>query len=514
MKKILYVPLDERPCNYAFPQRIAAVRDDVEVIAPPMSIMGKKKQKADFEKIWEFVENTYMDCDAAVLSGETMFYGGLLQSRLHHMEESEKEKLIERIRALKAKKPDGKLYMFQLIMRTPKYSSSEEEPDYYEKFGESIFKRAYLLDKAERDGLSVEEQSELDKILSTLPQEYVDDYETRRAYNVDMNVRMLSLVKEGIVDLLYIPQDDSSEYGYTAKDQKIVGRYIAENRLQQKVYIYPGADEVGATMLSKAIIQMMDWKIKAYPFYASTLGPQVIPSYEDRPMLESLKSHCMAAGVEIVEDRNEAEYILAVNCPGKLMQESFSQFDFDGYPKDVTYSSWRNLNWFVNELSKDIAAGRKVIMADCAYCNGGDLELIALLDEYQILDKIVSYKGWNTHCNTLGTSIAQGVFSHGLESGNKKIKENIIYHVLDDALYQSAVRSELTIRFEETGEATYFNLGNNQAEIEKEAGERMVELFNESIRHSFSDMEITKCKVDNPWNRLFEIGIDLEVNSK
>ena len=42
MKHILYVPLDERPCNYLFPQMEIGVRDDITMKIPPRGLMGNK----------------------------------------------------------------------------------------------------------------------------------------------------------------------------------------------------------------------------------------------------------------------------------------------------------------------------------------------------------------------------------------------------------------------------------------------------------------------------------------
>ena len=50
MKKIVLLPLDERPCNYIYPQRIFN-NGDIKITVPDMSIMGDKKTPADHEGI-------------------------------------------------------------------------------------------------------------------------------------------------------------------------------------------------------------------------------------------------------------------------------------------------------------------------------------------------------------------------------------------------------------------------------------------------------------------------------
>ena len=506
MKKIMFIPLDERPCNYIYPQEIVGIRGDVELIIPPIDMLGKKKKPADIHRLWEFVENHISNCEAFVFSVEMLFYGGLLPSRLHHYSNEYFDELIQRLELLKSNHKDCAFYTFQLIMRTPRYSSDDEEPDYYGIYGEQLFKRSYLINKHNRVGITNQEDKELEEYNLLIPQEVIDDYEIRRCVNLRVNLKMIELVEKGVIDFLSIPQDDSCEFGYTAMDQQSVVQAISQLRLQRKVMMYPGADEAGAEVLGRAISDMDKTITKVYPFYASYLGPQIIPLYEDRIMIESLKSHLMVANCVIVDSKKEADFILAINAPGKMMQEAFDQDK-----KDITYSSYRNLNWFVSTLKRDINEGYKVIVADCAFSNGGDLELIQLMDDYEILDKIYSYKGWNTHCNTLGTSIAQMVVCHHSCINKDKIINSIIYHLLEDGLYQALLRKEITATLQEP--LSYFDLCDKQQEIVMIENRRLKELFDQYIIHSFKDYQIKQIDVYHPWNRMFEIGVNLCVSS-
>lgn len=506
--RILYIPLDERPCNAVFPALMAALRTDTELCTLPKTLMGKKKIPGNVEGIWQFAEREYGACDGAVLSAEMLFYGGLLPSRLHHRTEDWREECAGRLRSMAKAHPQVKLYLFQLIMRTPGYNSGDEEPDYYEIYGQRIFKRAWLMDKGERTGLTEAEKEELDRFEKEIPGEYIEDYEWRRAYNLELNRMVLQLVKEGIVELLCIPQDDSCEYGYTARDQKKVVSMIRKERLQRKVLLYPGADEAGCTLVARAISDIQGYDIGIYPYYASAMGPGITPLYEDRAMGESLKSHVMACGCHLVPSAEEADYILAINCPGKVMEESFEQENCD-----VTYSTFRNLNWFVNTLARWIGEGKKVIMADCAFANGGDLELLELLDEYEVLDQLVSYKAWNTHCNTLGTSIAQGVMAFGQNGRDERRTCNLIYHILDDCLYQAVVRGVVTKDLGDKG-LSYFDLKEKQAEVAKEEARLLTEEWERRIQKTFRQTGAVSLNVDHPWNRMFEIGLELEYLEK
>lgn len=502
--KVLYIPIDERPCNIQVVERIANTNNKIQLSLPPNEYLGNKKSAAHTEKIWDWINENAAEVNALILSIDMLIYGGLLPSRLHYLTENNISIWMKRLRSLRKKFPNLRIYASSLIMRTPRYSSSDEEPDYYEHWGREIFLQAYLIDKQKQESLSLKEKEQLKGIQHALPKEFVEDYETRRKFNLLVNQHILDLVKEEVIDFLVIPQDDSAEYGYTALDQKKVIAKRNQLRLFKQVLIYPGADEVGATLLTRVYNDINGYQPKIFPIWSSTLGPTLIPMYEDRPFAESMKSHVYAAGCQLIDDAFEADLILAYNVPGRVMQEAWDQ------PKrDVSYSSFRNLLMFVEEIKRYIDAGKQVIVADSAFANGGDGELITLLDEEKILDKLLSYKGWNTNCNTLGTTIAQGVI--GLRSSAEEIVENVLYHLLDDYFYQARVRMDMVDHFLPMHELDYFDLKDKQSAVNKEKDRRLLQEFKEGIKHSFQSVQIEQLKTTAPWNRMFETGMDLKI---
>ncbi len=63
--KILYVPLDDRDCNYNFPYFLCQMTDDCEILRPPYEWMGKLKEPADCGRIWEWLFENVKDCQSA-----------------------------------------------------------------------------------------------------------------------------------------------------------------------------------------------------------------------------------------------------------------------------------------------------------------------------------------------------------------------------------------------------------------------------------------------------------------
>ncbi len=505
---VLYIPLDERPCNYKYPQLIAGMTNQMQLVVPPVYLLGEKKRAADIDLLWEWIYRAVPQCEAAIISIEMLIYGGLLPSRIHTLSEAECLGRLEKIKELKDLYPKLCIYGFNLIMRTPTYNSSEEEPDYYETHGENIFQYGRLMDLKERVGLTQDEQKELDEIIETTNKEFITDYCERRSINIKVTEAVVETVQEGIIDFLSMPQDDSAPYGFTAIDQRKIIEMIGKRRLYDVIHMYPGADEVGCTLLARVYNIKNNRMPKIYVFYSSTLGAQITPKYEDRPFGESVKSHILAVGGLLVDTAHEADFVIAINSAGKIMQESWEQQE-----KDVTYASYRNLREFVQKIAYYISQNKKCVVADVSFSNGGDHELIHMLDQKKLLDKIGGYAGWNTACNTLGTVIAMGIM--GLEGADQvEVTKNLVYRILEDWGYQAHARQHVIQNFLPKIGASYYDFVAKDEEIHGEMKHVMQSLWQDNIVHTFKDYQIQIQNVYTPWNRMFEIGMELLIEKR
>ncbi|GAA4827060.1 DUF4127 family protein [Algivirga pacifica] len=487
---------------------IAELQDEITLLTPPPPLLNQKKIAADTEALWEWVSTAAGQCQAGIFSIEMLVYGGLLPSRLHQATEEELLTRLFRLRELKEAYPTFKIYAGNLIMRTPHYNSSEEEPDYYEEYGERIFQWAWLKDKASREGLEEGEEQELQRIDQEIPEEVITDYSQRREKNVAINKAVIQLVKEGVIEFLSIPQDDSAPYGFTALDQKAVVKEVIAQRLQTKVHMYPGADEVGCTLLARAYQELTQQRTKVYVYYSSVHSAQIIPMYEDRPLGESLKAHILATNALMVDRPEEADIILAVNTAGKVMMEAWDQ-----EIKDITYSTFRNLRSFVDQIKQWTLEGKKVAVADVAFANGGETELIQLLDDMAAWDDVLAYAGWNTNCNTIGTVLSTAIIGKDTDQ-QEMIDKNKIYHLLEGWAYQSEVRMKMVKEYLPTLGASYYDFNGQEATINIEMESRIRACWTDMMQQSFQKYHLEQVKVYSPWHRMFEIGIDLRVGAE
>lgn len=499
--RIVFIPLDERPCNSKFPQMISENNSKIDFVTLPLSFYGVKKKPADLTKIWNRLFQIVEEGDTLVVSMDMLLYGGLIPSRLHNLSKKTIEKRLSYLKKLKETK-DIDILASNCIMRCPTYNSAEEEPDYYEHHGVSLHRSAYLKDKKDRVGLNDKEINELNSYY--IPEEVLSDYEWRREFNEDVNIRVLELVKEGVIDSLVIPQDDATPYGYTAQSQARVLKYIEKFDLDNKVSIYPGADEVGCTLSGLAFNLHYNNRSKFYAFYSSTLGPMITPLYEDRPMNETLKHHILAIGGQLVDTPQEADIILAINSPGKIMQRAKEQI----YNKDLTYTTFRNLRQFVNSIKYYLKNDKPVILSDSAYGNGGDLELLKILDESDLLDKILTYSAWNTNANTLGTALYAGIVENNTDERNVK---QTIYRIIEDTLYQSKVRQELLNDYLPSINQKDYHFEEKIEQVKMKTKEKLLNEYNKleiSKKYNIKDLNVSF-----PWKRVFEIKLDFKIEN-
>lgn len=496
--KILFIPLDERPCNLNYPKMQAG--EYTKLLFPPKEILPTKKTPGNIEALWEFIEENAPTCDGVIAAIETLVYGGLLPSRLHGLTIQECLPSIERLRGLKLKNPRLTLYCSCLIMRSPAYNSSEEEPDYYQNYGEMLFSIGKYQDKKNRAGLSEEEESLLKSASETVPPDVLADYTARRAVNLSVLQECVSLVKNSSIDFLLIPQDDTAPYSFAATDQKIIFNQIDSDELWEKVQSYPGADESGCALLARMVNHLSKRTPQVYVYYASCEGAFFVPKYEDRPFGESIKAHLTVQGARLALSAKEADYFLFVNIPGATMCEAWQQRE-----KDLTYSTHRNLTEFVNQIRSALSRGIPCILADAAFSNGGDIQLVSMLAQDGSLSKLTSYAGWNTACNTLGTALSAAFCLYGYREKQHKYLQ---LRIIEDLLYQSIVRQSVAEYFMPPIGASYFNMNGRQTEVEEEIKRQLTDLWYAKYQHCFDRrVFIESCKLT--WGRLFEVDLEL-----
>lgn len=545
--KILLLPLDERPCNASFPGRLFPA-DKVQILLPWK--LGHKKKPADFSVLSDFLFEKAKDADALLLSLDMLLYGGLIPSRLHHLKAETLFSRLHLIRELKEKYPALPIYAFATVMRCPAYSSDDEEPDYYERFGSAIHARGVLMHQAltglsspetkpvsasdlpspagltsaasgkEESGASFSfapaitpsaEPASASSLCDVDTQDFeacLEDYLARRALNKQLSLQALELVKEGILESIVFPQDDSMRFGFPAMDQEEIRRRILTLGLTERAMMYPGSDEIALTLLCRLLLKRHGLFPKVYVKYLTDGARSLIPLYEGLPLSATTSYQLHAAGCITADTCAEADIVLLETAPSGSMEEAWSQPS-----RSPSYFAERNFPEMLSFIKRMRGAGKVVTVADNAYANGGDLDLIRILDADHLLMDLQGYAGWNTNANTMGCAIAMGVcaFLYGEQglfpdpAAEAQKRNFLISRYIEDACYQADVRQCVTEKISPLG-FDYFFTGEEEGEVR----DLILAELQIRIKTELSSLadRIQIRRLTLPWKRMFEIDLE------
>ncbi|HXZ76615.1 MAG TPA: DUF4127 family protein, partial [Streptosporangiaceae bacterium] len=314
MSGILCLPLDDRPVNYDYP-RLLAAEAGLDIQLPPRAWLGNPWRAAQHGKLTSWLKESARGSEAIILAVDTLAYGGLIPSRSSEESFENVARRLEVLRELKAADPHRPLYASSVIQRVSRANSSEEEKPYWADYGSRMFRLSCLEHKSSLNEASPEELAEGHALRREIPPEIYTDYLGIRSRNHSVNRLMLDLVKNGVVDYLLLPQDDTADYGWNIAEARALQNLIRREGLTGRAITYPGADEIGCLLLARCLCERHGFIPKVFPRFSSSSSAALVTEYEDRPMLELLKAHLAPLGGIVADGPEEADLLLFVNAP-------------------------------------------------------------------------------------------------------------------------------------------------------------------------------------------------------
>ena len=487
----LFSPLDNRPVCYGYPVRVMEAAG-YKVYTPPENLLANRTKPADTEKLWKWLENRAEKVDAAVISTDALIYGGLVASRTHSLSLAELEARVRRLEKLHMDK-DTRFYGFSTLMRTPRESYGNVEPEYYSNVGPAIYRYSQLSDKSDLHAETLLEDFEVGAFERNLAKAHLKDWLDRRNKNMEINHQLARLTRVGRFDYFAIGKDDNAPLSHThmeARKISLNNAYLSDESFQ----ILPGVDQLGLLLLTRASNALSGKSPKVYPMYVEGVGPKTIPQYSDLPLGKSVPEQIIAAGGKVVNSPETSDVFLAINTPA------------DGTMYDSTnlsnqyYASPANKRYIVN-LGKMLDRGVNISLADVAFSNGGDNGFMNEMSLRGFTEKLSAYNGWNTADNTIGFAIAQGMLAPRID----KEKQLMLMRerILDDWYYQSNARRIITDELEKDKKVSFkYTLNEMMPKIRKQAQDIISRL---AVNYDITAG--TKFDVVFPWNRLFEVDI-------
>ena len=447
---MLLVPPDTRPPTLAFPVGLARAAG-IKVFTPPPEALNYLNRPGDFSALKAWLEEQVKNADILILSLETLTLGGMIPARIVDTALEIVLERLELLHTLKILNPDLEILAGGVVVRVAHDDDPLEEKPYYGEHGPALRFYGEAFDRFERYRTK-EDEARLQRALAALPADILDNWLATRRRNHQLHLRALELVHSGTIDHLCLTLDDTSTYGLAAHDRRGLEAKTDALSLWSKVDIYPGADEVPATLLARAL---QEKPTKVFVRYSSTLGAAAELLYEDRPAGELVTAHLRAAGCVQTETLADADLVLAVNTPAT--RQAGTQPDFATVDTPARY-----LPAFVDFIGRRLEAEKPLTLADIAYANGAEHRLILLLDALP-LKKLAGFSAWNTAGNTLGSALALGVVATRVQ--NRAIwTETLFNRFVDDYLYQAHVRELVR---QQLHNPSPFDLGEQVEEAER-----------------------------------------------
>ncbi len=495
MKRLLFVPLDDRPATRETVLDLLPL-SGAAWDTPPKDILGHKRRPADLDALWRLVEREAGAMDALIASSEVLIHGGLVASRLSVDPMEVLWRRLDRLVRLTSRVPT---YLSAVNMRIPT-GGSEEEPPYWGPHGDALRHYSTDLDAGEQTGDELRVRRAIEA-LANVPAAVIDDLLRRRRRQVLVNLELMHLAGGGALRALLIGQDDAEPYGLTRADLSVLRRF-RDRAGTGRVHLSAGADELGARLLARLANDAAQKSPRVAVRYTHPEARRSIPRYEYAPLEETVAEHLEAAGCAIIDD--EPEILVWIhNFPGVQQRESIDQ---RGAPPAPT----RTVAAALAE-----AGGRGVVCgcADVRFANGSDDALIRSLLAREDFTGLAGYAGWNTCSNSLGTVVAQVVLSYHARSLLSQVRYRQIRRrylarrLLDDWGYQTIVRPHLAREVIPALGANATALGPAAGAVREAALRRYREQVLPSVERLFGTPILLN--ISFPWDRLFEIDLEL-----
>lgn len=492
---ILFVPQDDRPTSYE-QSAAAAQKLGYTVLMPPKTMLGGL-EAGEPDALWQWAEARAGEADAAVVSTDSLIYGGLVASRKHELSEEELAERVDRIARLKQLNPKMKVYAFGSLMRTPASgpASGGEEPDYYMTYGAQIFRRSGLLDKKDAGGLTYGEQQELASLTDAVPSEVWNDWMGRREKNFVANEQLIDFARKGTLDVFVLGKDDNAPLSATHMESRKLAEAAADVR-PAHFQMLAGIDEFSMLLLARAVNDLSHTVPFVNVQYNWGVGGAMVPDYSDETIADSIKSDLLIAGAVAVPDAAKADLVLLVNTPPDGHMGCGNWADNDGTDRYDAASFAQFAQGFVD-------AGSRVAIADITRTNGSDNALMNALRDRALLFRLYGYAGWNTATNSVGFALGQGMLNVRLPDAD--VDRLLLDRYLDDWGYQSNVRTQVTEQLSWLQDTnTYLNLGRYEAATQL----RVTRLLRQFAAQNLPPMPgVDHLDFYFPWHRMFIGGI-------
>jgi len=140
-----------------------------------------------------------------------------------------------------------------------------------------------------------------------IPEEVLDDYLSARERNHEVNKKLIDWSANGYIDYLILAQDDAAPHGLHRAEREVLVERVNDLKINDKVSIFPGADEVDVVLVSRFITEFFNESPTYYVEYGGIHGEDWVAPLEDTTLDENVIKHITAAGAETTTNERNAD---------------------------------------------------------------------------------------------------------------------------------------------------------------------------------------------------------------
>lgn len=446
---LLLLPLDARPVCHTFPQQLAAMAS-VHLRVPPPTLLGVLKQPADHPALLDWIAEQATGCQTAIVSTDLLIYGGLIASRVNAECVTTLVQRWQQARTfLQSRLPEAaELLAFSSILRIPRYNNAEEEPAYWAQYGTGLYALSEQLHQAGYPNAMAPD--DLQQVLAhcKVPAAIVQDFLERRQRLNAVNEALLNDWENGQLGTLVFGQDDTGPCGLNVQEADALKHCIAAQQATAgpvTAWVQTGADELAHTLLARAVLDTVPKpcpKPKVWVSYSHPEGAEAYARFDGLPIGEVVAQRLQATGALPTDNATQADWWLLVHTPATVTGQGDHCAE-----ATATVDAALQYTTLVHQMRLAQQQNKAVALADVAFANGADPDLLALLLKHWPQGPPpcwVAYGGWNTPGNAVGSAVAAGML-HWLACQTGRLnpqaaRQVLLTRLLDDWAYQAVER--------------------------------------------------------------------------
>lgn len=508
-EKILLIPIDSRPASGQFAEMIGNI-SDAQVVQPPEEVLGRFTHPGSPESILGWLENQDLShFDAVVVSTDMIAFGGLIPSRRLGSPYETALRRLKQLQAIRSRFPEVKFYAFSAIMRLAP-TATKENASWRMHLGRLAEVRERY--RVTRDPAA---KRTLSNLLRMIPAQEVVRYDTVRKRNHDLQQALLRLTKYGSFDYVILGQDDAQPFGPHLTEIAALRKTSEALGIGHRVYFAEGVDQQPNVLVSRALLTARGWSPRVRLVYSDERGRKKVAPYESKTIEGSLKDQIIASGARPAVPHGEFDYTLYLNTPN---------------PDPIAFQQ------FLATMSADLSAGRPVGVADINLGKDGtaDPDLFSFLRERNRMVNLISYAGWNTAGNTMGTAIpAANVYLLA-----KKINANpyrrevaqqefLLHRFVNDFQYHKFTRPYAYRMIDASSRASREETYGDDFEdvntfVRQDLGRHLEDTFREQFlgrrivagNNEYAFEGLDRVRIYLPWPRAYEVRLEFQLTTR